>query len=76
MNRRNILIGSSLVALMSATAPLSALARQQLAAVVNVRTDENIVTQPWGERSFYAEDPFGNKLCFVDRSTLFTGHEK
>lgn len=30
-------------------------------------------TQPWGERLFYAADPFGNKLCFVDRSTLFTG---
>jgi len=32
-----------------------------------------IVTRPWGERSFYAEDPFGNKICFVDRATLFTG---
>jgi len=32
-----------------------------------------VVTRPWGERSFYAEDPFGNKLCFVDRATLFTG---
>jgi catechol 2,3-dioxygenase-like lactoylglutathione lyase family enzyme len=29
--------------------------------------------RPWGERSFYAHDPFGNKLCFVDRRTLFTG---
>lgn len=32
-----------------------------------------IATRPWGETSFYAEDPFGNKLCFVDRRTLFTG---
>jgi predicted enzyme related to lactoylglutathione lyase len=32
-----------------------------------------IATRPWGERSFYCEDPFGNKLCFVDRKTLFTG---
>lgn len=32
-----------------------------------------IALRPWGERSFYAEDPFGNKLCFVDRATLFTG---
>lgn len=32
-----------------------------------------IVTRPWGERSFYVHDPFGNKLCFVDQSTLFTG---
>ena len=31
-----------------------------------------IETQPWGERSFYCADPFGNKLCFVDEQTLFT----
>src|SRR4051812_31962948 len=32
-----------------------------------------INVRPWGERSFYARDPFGNGLCFVDSSTLFTG---
>jgi catechol 2,3-dioxygenase-like lactoylglutathione lyase family enzyme len=32
-----------------------------------------IVTRPWGERSFYAADPFGNRLCFVDEKTIFTG---
>jgi catechol 2,3-dioxygenase-like lactoylglutathione lyase family enzyme len=32
-----------------------------------------IVKRPWGERSFYVEDPFGNSLCFVDPKTLFTG---
>lgn len=32
-----------------------------------------IATRPWGERSFYVEDPFGNKLCFVDRATTYTG---
>lgn len=32
-----------------------------------------IVTRPWGERSFYVKDPWGNGLCFVDESTLFTG---
>jgi catechol 2,3-dioxygenase-like lactoylglutathione lyase family enzyme len=32
-----------------------------------------IARRPWGERSFYVEDPFGNKLCFVDRATKFTG---
>ena len=31
-----------------------------------------IEVQPWGERSFYCADPFGNKLCFVDSATLFT----
>lgn len=32
-----------------------------------------IAQRPWGERSFYVHDPFGNKLCFVDRATVFTG---
>lgn len=32
-----------------------------------------IVTRPWGERSFYVQDPFGNKLCFVDCQTTYTG---
>jgi len=32
-----------------------------------------IAKRPWGERSFYVEDPFGNSLCFVDPKTLFTG---
>ncbi len=32
-----------------------------------------ILLRPWGERSFYAEDPWGNGLCFVDEKTLFTG---
>lgn len=32
-----------------------------------------IVTRPWGERSFYARDPYGNLVCFVDEKTLFTG---
>jgi catechol 2,3-dioxygenase-like lactoylglutathione lyase family enzyme len=33
----------------------------------------DITTRPWGERSFYLRDPFGNPLCFVDSRTLFTG---
>lgn len=32
-----------------------------------------ILTRPWGERCFYALDPFGNGLCFVDETTVFTG---
>ncbi len=32
-----------------------------------------VAKRPWGERSFYVRDPFGNKVCFVDRSTQFTG---
>jgi catechol 2,3-dioxygenase-like lactoylglutathione lyase family enzyme len=32
-----------------------------------------IVVRPWGERSFYATDPSGNPLCFVDERTQFRG---
>jgi hypothetical protein len=33
----------------------------------------DIEVRPWGERSFYAHDPFENPICFVDSQTLFTG---
>ena len=32
-----------------------------------------IETHPWGERSFYCRDLDGNRLCFVDETTLFLG---
>ena len=32
-----------------------------------------IDTMPWGERMFYAKDPFGNPISFVDERTLFVG---
>jgi predicted enzyme related to lactoylglutathione lyase len=32
-----------------------------------------IARRPWGERSFYMKDPFGNPMCFVDAATVFTG---
>jgi uncharacterized glyoxalase superfamily protein PhnB len=32
-----------------------------------------IETRPWGERSFYMKDPFGNPICFVAEDTVFTG---
>jgi predicted enzyme related to lactoylglutathione lyase len=32
-----------------------------------------IDTMPWGERMFYAKDPFGNPISFVDQGTLFLG---
>ena len=35
--------------------------------------DSGIRTMPWGERTFYARDPFGSRICFVDESTLFEG---
>jgi len=32
-----------------------------------------IATRPWGERSIYFTDPFGNPICFVQRGTEFAG---
>ncbi|TRX59070.1 VOC family protein [Fulvivirga sp. M361] len=32
-----------------------------------------IETMPWGETLFYARDPFGNPICFVDERTIFMG---
>ena len=32
-----------------------------------------IKTRPWGKRSFYVEDPFGNGVCIVDERTILTG---
>ena len=31
-----------------------------------------VTKRPWGERSFYVVDPWGNDLCFVQEGTLFT----
>ena len=31
------------------------------------------VVRPWGEKSFYAEDPTGNPLCFVEAGTIYAG---
>ena len=31
------------------------------------------IVRPWGERSFYAEDPWGNPLCFVEEGTVYAG---
>ncbi|MDX1379385.1 MAG: VOC family protein [Anaerolineales bacterium] len=30
-----------------------------------------IRVRPWGERSFYAEDPWHNPLCFVESGTIY-----
>ncbi len=32
-----------------------------------------IARRPWGEECFYVSDPFGNRLCFVSRESVFTG---
>jgi catechol 2,3-dioxygenase-like lactoylglutathione lyase family enzyme len=31
-----------------------------------------MVKRPWGERSFYVTDKWGNELCFVQEGTLYT----
>jgi len=31
-----------------------------------------VIKRPWGERSFYVTDPWGNELCFVEEGTLYT----
>ncbi len=32
----------------------------------------SVIRRPWGERSFYVVDPWGNDLCFVEDGTLYT----
>lgn len=44
---------------------------QCLAAGAKVTAE--IQSYPWGETSFYFDDPFGNQICFVDRKTMFVG---
>ena len=31
-----------------------------------------VITRPWGERSFYVVDLWGNDLCFCENGTLYT----
>jgi hypothetical protein len=33
----------------------------------------DVNVRPWGERSFYADDPWGNPLCFVESGTVYPG---
>jgi len=34
-----------------------------------------IVVRPWGERSFYAQDAWGNPLCFIEDGTVYPGRD-
>ena len=38
--------------------------------------DGGIKTMPWGERIFYARDPCGSRISFVDERTLFMGQKE
>jgi catechol-2,3-dioxygenase len=60
---------SNLEEMHSRAAALGCLSKEEL----HGESAAEIVVRPWGERSFYAEDPWGNGLCFVDEKTLFTG---
>jgi catechol 2,3-dioxygenase-like lactoylglutathione lyase family enzyme len=31
-----------------------------------------VIKRPWGEKSFYVVDPWGNDLCFCQDGTLYT----
>ena len=52
--------------------------RAQHAGGLSTRTGDGnlpmgaIAQRPWGERSFYMNDPSGNPLFFVDEKTVFT----
>jgi predicted enzyme related to lactoylglutathione lyase len=50
---------------------LDAMLERAREAGAHIRSE--IRSYPWGERSFYMHDPFGNPLCFVDERTLFLG---
>jgi catechol 2,3-dioxygenase-like lactoylglutathione lyase family enzyme len=45
----------------------------RLMKVPDAEIDSNIKENEIGERLFYALDPFGNPLCFVDEKTVFEG---
>lgn len=45
-------------------------AYERVAAATPSWIEPAITTRPSGERSFYAKDPFGNPLCFVDEQTV------
>ncbi len=47
--------------------------REHVDTLEDATVTDDTATRPWGERSFYIQDPWGNKLCFVDGTTLFTG---
>jgi uncharacterized glyoxalase superfamily protein PhnB len=54
-----------------ATGELDAVYERAVAA--GARVTSPIEIRPWSERSFYCLDPDGNRLCFVDETTLFVG---
>jgi hypothetical protein len=41
--------------------------------LVHGQVGGEIAVRPWGERSFYVEDAWGNPLCFVQTGTTYPG---
>jgi len=39
----------------------------------DAEVDSNIQENNLGEKLFYALDPFGNPICFIDEKTIFEG---
>ena len=60
--------GTTFVELRYRAAGLKALAPYK----VHGQSAEAVTKCPWGERSFYVVDPWGNDLCFVEEGTLYT----
>ncbi|MCB0283430.1 MAG: VOC family protein [Calditrichaeota bacterium] len=41
--------------------------------ISDAELESEIHQKEWGERLFYARDPFGNPICFIDEKTVFYG---
>lgn len=60
---------SDLDAVHTRASSLGCLSKQMVHGVVG----GDINVRSWGERSFYADDPWGNPLCFVEAGTVYAG---
>ena len=45
----------------------------EIVTIAGGKTESVIANMPWGERLFYARDPFGTPIAFVAQETLFLG---
>lgn len=52
----------------------AAYARARAALRAGGCVESEIAARPWGERSFFVTDPWGNRLCFVQAGTEFRGY--
>jgi hypothetical protein len=62
-------VTDNLAAIHSRAVSLGALSNE----LVHGLKSGDISVKPWGERSFYADDPWGNPLCFVEAGTEYVG---